>query len=735
METELEARGHRSGALLPPLRTAAVAALPVTAAAVMVGGIFTGIGARFYAIVAGLLGVALAALLSRSSRPLLTNVGAAVGLFAIGLLVTVPTGIGNVVRVSALAEAASRSGNLIRPPVPLTPGWQAIIGWLLGTVGFLTGWVGIKLDRAALALVVPLPVAAVAGISVPHSQQVASGVVVLVLFVAGLAVLANSDSGGASHEDSARPPAAYQVRKAVRALPLVAAVSASMYALGQTSFLFPHPLIDPTQQPQKPKTVPLSKVPDRVLFSVHSTISGPWRIGSLDVFDGRDWRLPPFAQNRLRDVPRSGIVDPELAAGVTARFDIAGLGGTVLPTLPNTTGIVANGPKLAYDSRNGNIRVSQGVVRAGLSYSVTSPSVPDVADLEKLHAPIPKDLVPFARMPFDPPPAVAELLAQAPKDNQWDEFDFLRTWVLDHVTVSGTGVPKPVDKATVQDVLGGSKRGSPFEIVAVQAMLARWIGLPARIGYGFDGGDIVGDSLQVRPRNGATFVEVWFRGYKWLPVIGVPKMAQPSVADTNLQQFDPNVLPSNDISVKVFLPLDTEPGSVLLQEVRTTVLITGGVLLLIGLIYVLFPAFRKSSLRSRRRAAARAAGPRARIALAYAELRDLATDFGFVHPTDTPLMFLSRLPPDAEHAQLAWLVTRALWGDLQLGVDQATAADAEELSRALQRRMSGAQPVTMRLLAAVSRLSMRHPYAPGTDLSADLGHVPSEPETTDAVLV
>ena len=46
-----------------------------------------------------------------------------------------------------------------------------------------------------------------------------------------------------------------------------------------------------------------SKVIDRPLFRVRSDLSGPWRMGSLDVYDGKDWRLPPFAENELDEVP------------------------------------------------------------------------------------------------------------------------------------------------------------------------------------------------------------------------------------------------------------------------------------------------------------------------------------------------------------------------------------------------------------------------------------------------
>jgi hypothetical protein len=698
-----------------PYRLAVATAFPVVATAIMVGGVFTGVGGRFYAGVAGLLGIALALGARRVRSPWASNAIIVVGLAAIGVLMVIPGGLDNVTGLRGAVSSAARSGDVLRPPVPLTPGWQGIIGWLMGIVGFGSAWVAISLRRPALSLLLPLPVAAVAGISVPKHAQVPSGIAVLALFAVGLGLLSSAQAVG---EGEDRPPLAFEVRKALRSLPLIAAITVAMAFLAQAHFLFPKPRIDPTQQPQKPHTVPLSKVQDRVLFEVESSISGPWRLGSLDVYDGKDWRLPPYAQNQLKDVPRSGVVDPDLAKGVKATFTVAGLGGVVLPGLPNTVGILANGPKLAYDSRSGNIRVAEAQIQAGLSYTVVAAPLPSVGDLRKVTTPPSKDIKRFMSIP-PAPPAVADLIDKAPKTSKWDEFDYLRTYVLDNVVAAGPGAPIGITPARVQDMLAGSKQASPFEIVAAQAMIARWIGLPSRIGYGFDGGDQVGNKLQVRPRNGSTFVEVYFPGYKWLPVIGTPKMAKPTVGtDASQQQFNPSVLPSNDIGVKLYLPVITAAPSTVLQTIRRVLAVGLPLLALLALAYATFPILRKAVLRARRRSAAAAAGPRARIALAYAEWRDLATDFGFRHSTDTPLMFLGRFAGDEEHTELAWLTTRALWGDLQDQLTTELAETAEELSRALRRRMAQAQPATIRVVALVSRLSLRHPYAPETDLTA-----------------
>jgi hypothetical protein len=705
-----------------PLRLAIATAFPAIAAAVMAGGVFIGFEARVYAAVAAMLGVALAVWAARFRSPVVSNAVIIGGLFGIGLLMVVPSGLGNVASVGRLASQASSSGDVLRPPVELTAGWQAILGWLLGIVGFAAAWVAIVVKKPSFGLLLPLPVAAIAGISVPDSDQVASGLTVLVLFAIGLGMLSGSQMGSA---DEKLPPG-YEIRRALRALPLLAVVTGGLYLLAQTDFLFPKPAINPAEQPQKPKTVPLSQVEDRVLFSVESQLSGPWRVGSLDEYDGKDWRLPAFSQTRLADVPRDGVVNKDLSPGVRATFTIAGLGGTVLPGLPNVVGVVAEGPKLAYDSRSGALRVAQGQVQAGLSYTVAAAALPNVEDLRSITEPNPTELEHFLAIP-PAPPAVADLIDKAPKSSKWDTFDFLRTYVLSNVTATGTGSPKSIPPERVQDMLAGSKEGTPYEIVAAQAMLARWAGIPSRIGYGFDGGEVAGGAdagatpapdgtpskLEVRPKNGASFPEVFFPKYGWLPVIGTPTKAKPTVgSDPSTQRQDPNVLPSDDIQIGVFVPVLVPPPSTLPEQIRQTVLIAVPLALLLFLLYVTWPGLRKAWVRGRRRTAARVAGPRARIALAYAEWRDMGTDYGYRHDTDTPLMYLDRFVEDPEHTELAWLVTRCLWGDLQdkLTVEHATMA--EELSRALRRRLAQAHPAPVRAIGVVSRLALRHPYAP-----------------------
>ncbi len=690
---------------LPVLRVALCVFFPLAASAVIAGGLFLGFPPRVYAVVGAIAGVGTAIAARLVRNPILQNLVILAGVVLAGILVVLPTGLGNVSGLAEQVLTDIASGNVLRPPLLFTTGWLAILVWLMAAFGFASAWAAIELRRPALGLLIPLPLIAFGTISVPKDQQVASGIGAIVLFAVGLGLLSGIDLSQGSEKRSM----AYEMRRAIRAAPLVLGIAVALFFLSRANLLFPQPLIDPTQEARKPRAVPLSEVPDRVLFTVRSSVSGPWRMGLLDVYDGKDWKLPPFAESQLARVPESGIIDDDLEPGVRAEFVVKGLQGAVLPGLPNTVGLIATGD-LAFDPRTGTIRISQGTLVAGDRYTVTAGKIPTVEELQTVTRPIPRNVQRFLEMP-PPPPAVRELLEQAPTTSAWDRMDFLRQTLLQTVVATGAGTPVSVPPEKVQDMLAGSKQGSPFEIVAGQAMLARWAGVPARIGYGFDGGEPAGEqTYDVRPKHGATFLEVYFPGFKWLPVIGDPAQAKPSLNQSEQQNRD--LAPSDEVAIELLVPTATPPRSVLLDQIRRIVLIAVLVLLLLALTYFSYPAIRKPIIRARRRTRARREGVAARIALAYAEWRDFTADLGYRHESDTPLMFLSRVATDREHSTFAWLVTRTLWGDLNRDLVLEDALNAEELSRSLKKRTAQAHAWSIRLIALFSRQSLKRPFAP-----------------------
>ena len=718
---------------VPAGRASLGVALSTLAASVMVGGVFLGVQARFITALTAIAGVALAFFARRIKGAALANLALLAGIGVIGLLAMLPNGgLSAITSVGAEVAQAAKDGDILRPPVEFTPGWNAIVGWLLAAVGMAAGWTAMVLNKPTAGLLIPLPLAVIAGISVPKDQQVTSGIVVVALFAAALGVVATGQLVG---EDDERPSVAFQVRRALRSILVIGVLTVILAGASTQGFLFPKPTFNPASTAQLPKTVPPTNAPDRVLFTVKSQSTGPYRVGVLDVYDGEAWRFAPVAEAGLVDVPSSGVILPNTTTGVAADITIAGYSGSaVLPSTYRLIGVVAQGPKFSYDKRSDTVRVAQGQLIAGFQYQIASASLPKIDQLQAVTAGVPKDQQPFLEAP--PIPArLQPVLADLKRSNNWDTFIALRQRVLSSVVANGAGIPKPVPPARVEQLLlGDDKQGSPYEATAAIALLSRWAGIPSRIGFGFQADPTAKDpqgAYTVRPKDAISYPEVYFDGYGWLPVTGLPEKAKANSSNTNSTK-NKDVKPSDDFGVSLVLPEQTPPPSRLAQTLLVILLSAAALALVVYLGYLITPAIRKVLIRSRRRARARELGPRAQIALAYAEFRDADSDLGYGFEADTPLAHLSRFAEDAEHKELAWLVTRALWGDLRDDVTPAMAAHAEELSRALRSRLNSAHPATLRFLAIFSRASLKGPYAP--ELVAWLAEKPQKEGQRDLVI-
>jgi hypothetical protein len=363
------------------------------------------------------------------------------------------------------------------------------------------------------------------------------------------------------------------------------------------------------------------------------------------------------------------------------------------------------------NSRTQVLRFATGRVPAGFSYTM---HVMPYATDQELHDAVPgssSDVLPFLEI-GPPPPYVQQLLQQAPVAPAFARESFLRNKLIDTVTAKGAGVPVDVPPSKVDDMLNGSKKGSPYEIIAAEAMLARWAGVPARVGFGFDGlnAETTG-VLSVRPRNASQWLEVNYDGFGWVPIVTTPKKAENNL-DNKDSRRNPSVLPSDNVAVEIYVPYEIVDAKQLYQKVRAQVVLYLPIVLGLLLVYLVWPAVTKARRRAKRRRWAESLGPSAQVAVEYGELRDLAYDLNVGDRWASPLEYLGQVRPDSEHTELAWLVSRAVFGDLIEAAGDREVRVAEELSASMRRRMLLAQPVQSRLLARVSRASLLEPYEP-----------------------
>lgn len=709
------------------MRPVVAGALSSTAAALVVGGIFGSWSARLFGIACALAGAALAAWLLRTKRPALAQLVVPIVVIAAAALSVLPSqSPGDVVN---LMKDAIDAGRLLRPPVPFDPGWRPLLVIVIGLLGFGSAWVGAALERPLMGVVLPIPLVGLAAITQPDSEQVLAGVFAFIPILAALGVLFGADNDGESLDRS------FEFTRLARSAVPTVAMGVALVLVGKAGFLFPDPVIDPNDRPQKPKSIPLSASKDRVLFTVKAPagFSGPWRTGVLDIYEDNAWKLPGAASAKLKDLPSDGVLDRSKVASEAERTPIQvtlttrDLGPTaVIPVVPTARTVTFAGdhPSFKFDARTGGIRVPSGRAPSDLSYTLSLPSYPTATQLgflNKVTATATEIEVPPA------PPAIQRLLAQAPP-GPWARLDFLRHRLLDKVTATGGGSPQDISPKRVVDLLQGSKKGSPFEIVAAQALLARWAGIPSRIGYGFNGVNDEDGQQTVRPKNAAQWLEVKFDGFGWIPLLDVPPQAQ---ADLDNKEKPDQILPSDDIAVQIFVPIERANPRLLFERVRDYAkqgLPFVGVVLAA---WLLTPVTFRSLRRRKRERWADDLGPRARIAVAYAEFRDAAADLALGDPFATPIEFLDRVVPDGEHNELAWLTSRTLYGDLGALVSDEDARAAEELSLSLRTRLRQAQPLQVRAVGFLSKSSLLKPY---TEEVPNV-HVPTPLATTRRVLV
>jgi hypothetical protein len=216
--------------------------------------------------------------------------------------------------------------------------------------------------------VLPLPVLALTAISQPAEGQFIAAVLAGIPLLAAFTVIFGGDSGGGSQLSRE-----FEIKRLVRSLVTMVPILLAFVVLAKTSFLFPSPVYKPGEKPQKPKAIPLSAATDRVLFEVDGPITGPWRIGDLDVYDGRAWRLPPFDTKRLKGLG-DGVVDKTRVGDQTVKITVRDLGDSAtLPTVATPAKVTVSGAGVVFDPRTDTLRVKKGRVPAGLTYTITLP--------------------------------------------------------------------------------------------------------------------------------------------------------------------------------------------------------------------------------------------------------------------------------------------------------------------------------------------------------------------------
>jgi transglutaminase-like putative cysteine protease len=438
------------------------------------------------------------------------------------------------------------------------------------------------------------------------------------------------------------------------------------------------------------------------VFTVRSTARAYWRLTSLDRFDGEIWSSEGSYQklgNGLRNDDPAPSGDT-----VVQDYDITQLSSIWLPGAyePRRVTGLSN---LSYNPDSGSV-ISKEQASDGLAYQVQS-VIPHFTAAQLAAAPT-GGLGREATTRYLAQPTVSarvRALAQqvAGRGSQFDRAKALQDFFRSGRFTYDLRVPAGHDGRALERFLFDVKRGYCEQFAGSYAVLARLVGLPARVAVGFTAGELGRDGLfHVRDLNAHAWPEVYLSGFGWVAFEPTPGRGAPGAQDytgvpesqasvtnpataTTLgttptteapqdQQQEPTTVPSGQAPTSVPVPTPSSKGV-------NKALLAALAVLLLGAAYSAAVPLAKRLRRSRRRAGA--VDPALRVLVAWAEATEAldATRVG-LRPAETMAEYADRAARQVPLPEIPAGALLTLAGDASAASYSAVLPEAERVDRA-----------------------------------------------------
>ena len=269
---------------------------------------------------------------------------------------------------------------------------------------------------------------------------------------------------------------------------------------------------------------------DAELFTVESPQPEYWRLASLINFDGTNW-------TQLENVPKEQVVDGEVisshralkARAIPQRVTIGALEGELLPAAAEPSTLVLTGNSdsktevdLFYEPETAAIELRSGVAE-GLEYDVTS-TVPRPSFQQLRGASVVQDAstVYTDTGPIPISPEVEQLVEEwtAQADTPFGKLRAIQDRLRDgNLFTYSEDVQTGSSTDHLTEFLIERRTGYCQQFAASFALLARYLGYPARVSVGFLPGaaDLATpDRFTVRGTDAHAWPEVLFEDYGWV---------------------------------------------------------------------------------------------------------------------------------------------------------------------------------------------------------------------------
>lgn len=299
---------------------------------------------------------------------------------------------------------------------------------------------------------------------------------------------------------------------------------------------------------------------DRVVMTLASTVDTPdyLRLAVLEDFDGEQWR--PAATTSLGPQPPPGPAGGAGPAPLSEyRIEVGPLTGT---TVPSPTGTIQSlSPPVVWDQRTSLPLRSDGNTVEGERISlVVAPRAPDpgalrAASLSDQEGYYPENVA-------DPEPLVGPELPQLAREitagtaSPFDAAIALQQWFT---TEGGFAYSTQVQGGAGDDALSiflNERVGYCEQFSATMALMARSVGIPARVVVGFTQGSREGNVWVVRGTDAHAWPELWMGSAGWVrfePTPGAPTTTTPAYTAAGAQ---PSAAPTTPGDVETSGPTD-----------------------------------------------------------------------------------------------------------------------------------------------------------------------------------
>jgi transglutaminase-like putative cysteine protease len=276
------------------------------------------------------------------------------------------------------------------------------------------------------------------------------------------------------------------------------------------------------------------------MVTVEASFASYWRSVTLSEFDGRTWKP---ADQDLQPTSSMPGTPPAGAALNYQRITVGGAGGPFLPVAGDP--IAASGD-LQWAASSGSLVVPDDGLQRGDVYEVASavpsPSPDLLRDAGIAGAPGGSTALPDG-VPDEALTLAREVTSGAA--TPYDQALALQNWFQDNFDYD-LDVQLGHSDDAIREFLS-IRRGYCEQFAGTFAVMARSLGLPARVAVGFSSGrEVQPGRFQVLGRNAHAWPEVWFDGIGWVLFEPTPGRGAPGNAEVWTGQA-----PSQD---------DTPPG-------------------------------------------------------------------------------------------------------------------------------------------------------------------------------